>query len=246
MTRTEIRRLVFALGTAGVALGWLAVGQLPSRAEAGLAAAAPDEGIFPASPGTPSVSIGGDVRVDGRPVSTTTFETRASPGDVIAFHRRYFEERAVDLVENDLPDGRALFVLDVREGRRCVVTARARGGVTEVIRGWSPLAADAPGDSPLLPALPEDVVAISRVEDGPALTWTGRATRDPRELGDDLRGRFVEGGWVAMGEDEVSEAEGVETRGFRFSKEGNEATLTVGALPEGGSLVVIRVLPGRG
>jgi len=239
------RRLAFAIGVSIVGLAWAAIGQVPSRAVAASAAEGPDEGIFPAYPGAPAVSVGGELRVDGRRVSTTTFRTRAAPADVIAFHRRHFEALPVDIVESALPDGSALFVLDVREGRRAVVTARATAGVTEVIRGWSPLEMDDADGAARLPALPDDVLAISVVDDGPAHTWTGHARRDAVSLLGELSWRFTKAGWEPTPDAAHDDPGGDFGRTVRFFREGKSATLSVWSTPEGGALVAIRILPGE-
>lgn len=237
------RRLTFSLSVSFAALAWAAIGQVPTQAVAASAVEGPS-GIFPAYPGAPVVSVGGELRVDGRHVSTTTFQTRATPADVIAFHRRHFEGLPVDIVENPLPGGRALFVLDIHAGRRGVVTARSKGGVTEVIRGWSPLDVDDADGEGELPPMPEDLVVISRVDDGPAIAWTAHARRDPASVLGELVGRLVDGGWESTAEADRGDLDGVVARTVRFSREGRSATLSVGSMPEGGALVAIRILPG--
>ncbi|HWV39613.1 MAG TPA: hypothetical protein VN033_14185 [Vulgatibacter sp.] len=240
-----LRRLAVSLGVSAAAIALVGIGRAPPRAVAAAAAEDPHLGIFPTYPGAPAVAVGDGLRVDGRLVSTTTFHTRASPAEVIAFHRRHFEALPVELVENPLPDGLALFVLDVHEGRRGLVTARSKGGITEVIRGWSPLEEEDADAADQLPPTPDDLAAISRVDDGEALTWTAHADRDPAALAGELIGRFVEAGWKQESADRERASVGA-ARTVRLSREGRSATLSVGSMPEGGALVAIRILPGDG
>ena len=157
--------------------------------------------IFPAVEEA-EVGPAGALFVQGRAVHGATFRTARTVAEVIALHRAAWAEASVDLVEQALPDGRLLSVLDVPNGRHLVIAARRAGKVTEVVRGWSPLGT-APERIEVLP-MPAGWARLSSVEDriGGAVvrTETVAAPLPPREAEAALRESLRTEGWEGAAE----------------------------------------------
>jgi hypothetical protein len=133
------------------------------------AGAEPSAGLLPEGLWAPGISslhhLDGSIASDGTEMETLVFTTSASPGEVVDHFRAQWEDRAVEWVEAELPDGRALTVLDFHEGMRWTLVAREARGSTEVIRsvGRGSGADDEPTPPPL--DLPEALGVVSHTRD---------------------------------------------------------------------------------
>lgn len=156
-----------------------------------------EEALFPAVEEV-ELAPAGALFVQGRRVHGAVFRTGRTVEEVIELHRSAWAEASVDLLEQPLPGGRLLSVLDVPRGRHLVVAARRVGERTEVVRGWSPL--DAPAVPVEEPPLPPGWLRLGAVEDrlGGAVvrTWTAVAPLAAPAAERALRDHLAEAGWT--------------------------------------------------
>lgn len=157
--RDPVVRVLLALGLAGFVLAGVLYDPAQAESSTGLL----PEGLW--APGISSLHhLDGAIVSDGTEMEMLVFTTAASPREVVDHFRAQWESRAVEWVEAELPDGRALTVLDLHEGLRWILVARNTRGATEVIRSLGRIGGDGGHASPPL-SLPEGLGVVSHTRD---------------------------------------------------------------------------------